>query len=542
MRVLSIVLAQVLIALPAVGFSEEIVLNGKVTDVTMYPEGALVVRNIPFQAEAGQHELIVTGLPVASFDVLPRVSLKGADLGLVVVRENYVPVRDAATDAALESARAQVEAIKADILAQRDKIKEAKLENEAVAARIGFLRQIGEGDKLANASLDLLRDLARMIGEETLAARQDGHKAELTARRLETALEDLQEDLNTAKKNLAALVPEDIEYAYLSVSVSSDAPIDGVLSISSLTWEALWHPTYDMRLTTGETPALMIERAAMIAQETGENWQGVNLTLSTLRPSEQLQPSEIYEYRRRIEKPAPPSPVLRRFTEAPMMEPVILVEESASMGLDYDGLSVSYRYSAPIDMASGADILRIVLGELKTTASLHASAVPLLDDTAFLMAEITNDMGEPILPSMQSGIFLNGRFVGEQQIDEVIPTGATVTLSFGPIEGLRLARKVVDRNEGDSGFVSRVNEVVELAEIGIENLTDRAWDVRLLDRVPYSEQEDLIISWRGKPAPSEANVDGRRGILRWDFTLEPSERKDITLSHRIEWPTGMELR
>jgi len=538
MRLLPVLLA----LLPTIGFSEDIILSGKVTDVTLYPQGATIERNISFQAEAGQHELIVTGLPVASFDAVPRVSLKGADLGLIVIRQDYVPARDDATNAALETARALVKSIEADILAQRDKIKATRLENEAVTARIKFLRQIGEGDKLANADLEMLRNLARMIGEETLAARQDGHKAELAARSLETVLDALKEDLETAQKNLAALVPEDIDYGYLSVSISSEVAIDGVLSISNMDWQAAWAPTYDMRLTTEETPALVIERAAMIRQETGENWQGVNLTLSTLRPTEQLQPSEIYERRRRIEQPAPPEPMLRSMEKtAMMMEPTVVIEEAASMAVDYDGLSVSYSYSAPIDMASGADVLRIVLGELKTSASVHAGAVPLSDDTAFLMAEITNDMGEPILPSEESGFFLNGLFIGEQPIFEMIPTGAKATLSFGPIEGLRLTRKIINRNEGDSGFVSRVNETLELAEIKVENLTDRAWDVRLLDRVPFSEQEDLVISWRAKPKPSKVDLDGRRGILRWDFTLAPKADQMITLSTEIEWPTGMEL-
>jgi uncharacterized protein (TIGR02231 family) len=331
---------------------------------------------------------------------------------------------------------------------------------------------------------------------------------------------------------VAALVPENLDYVYLAISVSSQEAMEGVVHISSLKWDAAWAPSYDMRLSTQAPATLVIDRAARVWQGTGENWQGVNLQLSTLRPTEQLKPSRVYTQRRRIKKPAPPAPApgVRSRVEAPVIEPMMIVEGAAPVTIELNGLSATYGYPSAIDIASGADTLRIVLGRLETSATLYAEAAAGYDETGFLMAEITNDMGEFILPSSESAFFLDGRFVGNQEIEELIALGAEATLAFGPIEGLRLSSRVVDRNEGDTGFVSRVNEIVKLAKIGIEKLTDRAWDVRLLDRVPYSEQEDLVITWRGKPAPSEVNVDGQRGILQWDFTLAAKERKDITLS------------
>ncbi|MDQ7070412.1 MAG: DUF4139 domain-containing protein [Rhodobacterales bacterium] len=536
--------AVLLAVLPTFTFAEEIVLAGKVTDVILYPQGATVTRNIPFQAAAGTHTLVITGIPADSSEENLRVTVSGATMGIVTERQNFVPPRDDATNAELEAARAVVTAIEGDIRKMRDEIKAIGLQNEAVAARITFLRQIGEGDKLANTDLEVLRDISRMIGAETLAAREDGHKAEIAARVLEDALALRQEDLETAQKQVAALVPEDHDFAYMAIEVSSDEAINGAVQISSFTRDAEWGPTYDMRLNTDAPATLVIDRAARVWQGTGENWQGVNLELSTLRPSGQLKPSYVYAQRRRIEKPAPPepSPMVRSMAESSILGPIVFTEEPSVMSMDFDGLSVTYGYPIAIDIASRADELRIDLGRLETGATLHARAIPRNDETGFLMAEFTNDMGELILPSGESAFFLDGRFVGNQEIDGVIATGAEATLSFGPIEGLRLTRKVVDRNEGDTGFVSRVNERVELAEIGVENLTGRAWDVRLLDRVPYSEQEDLVITWRSKPMPNAANVEGRRGILQWDFTLAPQERKDITLSHRIEWPSGMELR
>jgi Domain of unknown function (DUF4139) len=76
----------------------------------------------------------------------------------------------------------------------------------------------------------------------------------------------------------------------------------------------------------------------------------------------------------------------------------------------------------------------------------------------------------------------------------------------------------------------------------VENLTDETWPVRLLDQVPYSEQEDLEITYSATPAPTETDVDGQRGILAWEFDLPAGATKEITLDHVISWPEGKVLQ
>ena len=98
------------------------------------------------------------------------------------------------------------------------------------------------------------------------------------------------------------------------------------------------------------------------------------------------------------------------------------------------------------------------------------------------------------------------------------------------------------RAEGDTGFITTARQIDEVAVLEVENLTDRAWDVRLMDLVPYSEQTDLEISYVAEPAPSEVDVDGKRGILAWDFRIAAGETTSVTLSHTINWPEGQVLQ
>lgn len=540
MRALPMVLA----LFPTVVFAEDIALTSEVTAVTMYPRGATVTRVIPFNAAAGQHDLILTDLPQSTPLDSVRVAVDGAVLGSLTVRNNFVPPRNNEDDAALKVAEAEVERLEAALRDGLAGVERIKLESQAAEARVAFLGQLGEGEGVAEMDVSSLRELVGMIGDETLAAQQVALDARLRADQAKRDLKDLQEELEKARQALQALVPEDEARAMLAVAVSSDQEMQGTLTVTYNIWDAQWRPVYDVKLDR-DAGKLDIERGALVAQATGENWQDVALTLSTVRPSEQTAPGQIWPWQRWIEDPAQNRQKqlerVQSYSDDAVMgavaEPVMEAEQADAV---FDGLAVTYSYPSTVSVASRADNIRISLGELSTAAETVAQAVPLSDTNAFLMAEITNDMGELILPGTAM-FYLDGRFIGQQQL-ELIPAGAEAEMAFGPIDGLRLTRTVLDRNAGDRGIISKSNELSERVEIKVENLTGEAWPLRLLDRVPFSEQEDLEIEWRAQPAASEENVDGKRGIMAWEFQLEAGDTQLIKLDHALEWPEGKVLR
>jgi len=196
----------------------------------------------------------------------------------------------------------------------------------------------------------------------------------------------------------------------------------------------------------------------------------------------------------------------------------------------------------PVTIATGADMVRLKLDTMTTSADVTAKAVPNRDETAFLMAKVVNDSGEVLLPSTAVSLFVDDVFVGLSEDFPGIPTGGEADLPFGPIDGLRLERVVLNQNEGDRGILSRSNEQTTAVQIEITNLTNDTWPVRVIDRVPYSQQEDLQITWSAEPEPSDVNVDNQRGILGWDITVKPGESQVIQLDQMLSWPDGMILR
>ncbi|MEQ8902894.1 MAG: DUF4139 domain-containing protein [Roseovarius sp.] len=530
-----------LVAAPAI--ADDIALSSRVSAVTLFPQGATVVREVPFAAPAGQHDLILADLPRGTPLASVRVSVEGARMGGVTTRRDYVPPRDMSESSELLAARAEVERLEEALRAARARIDDIRLEAEAARARLAFLDRIGQGDGVATLEIDRLRDLSQMIGTETLAARQTALEATRRADAAERALSDQQEALDAARKALKALVPEEEARAMLAVAVSADSATEGRMLVTYTIPDAGWQPLYDMHLER-DSGALRIERGALVRQATGENWQDVALTLSTARPSEQTQPGQIWPWVPRIVDPEEIRPLARQKGADALMSmaaPAPEMENAVVADATLDGLSVSYSYPAPVDVTTGADHVRLMLGTLEAQAEIVAQAVPMVDQTAYLMAEFTNQTDEILLPTSEARFYLDGRYVGQRGLD-LIAAGDEADLSFGPIDGLRLSRTLRDRNEGDRGLIRKSNEMTEAVMIEVENLTDMAWPLRVLDRVPVSEQEDLEITWSATPAPAEENVDDMRGILAWEFDLPAGEAQSIRLETAMEWPEGKVLR
>lgn len=539
MRMLPAILA----LLPSVALAEDVALSSNVSAVTLYPGGASVTREASFSVPAGDHALILTDLPRSTPMGSVRVTVDGAAMGSVSARTEFVPPRSEETGAAIEQAEAEIERIEAELRDGRARAEDIRLVAEAARARVDFLQDLGRGDGVARLDTGALRDLVTLVGDETLAALETAHDAERRARDAERDLEELEEDLERARQALDALVPEAKDRAMLAVSITAVTPADGNLTLSYTIDDAGWEPAYDLRLDR-QAGRLAIERGALIRQQTGENWTDTRLTLSTVRPGEQAEPAEVWPVLRRIVDP-----------DAPRPEPVVRTERAAdAAGLSaavapapvqaearFAGLSVTYDYPQPVSVASGADTLRISLGTREVAADVVAEAVPLADETAFLVARFTNDGDELILPTGQARFYRDEQFIGQRAV-ELIAAGEEAELAFGAIDGLRLKRTVLGRSEGDRGVITRSTELSEQVRIEVENLTGQAWPVRVLDRVPYSEQEELQITWQADPGASETDVDGRRGVLAWEFDLPANAARTIALDHTLQWPEGMVLR
>ena len=154
-----------------------------------------------------------------------------------------------------------------------------------------------------------------------------------------------------AQRSLSALLPPTDRFAQLTLTVSVPAATNSDISVKYRVLGAAWRPVYDMCLTTGDDPKLVVERGALLVQQSGERWNDVNLSLSTVGLKERSEPSRILPHPMRISDPdlmvkrQLNSRVQSSYAETNMvLEAPAVIEEASGGVADLSGIAAQYNF------------------------------------------------------------------------------------------------------------------------------------------------------------------------------------------------------
>ena len=258
-------------------------LASRIESVTVYRRGARVVRVAEVAPGALPPQVRIGGLPLGLSDSSVRARVEAVEGGAVPVAFDLrvaldVPEPDAslppADDAELEAARLEVQRLERRA-AQIEK-ELARLERLAVVAR-----PKGEkGQRPPASPAAARRALVRFRVERERALREELRVARDELDKAERRREALQE-----RERRASRARQAREHELRKAVVVSLRGADGGSSRSRLVLEyqvpgACWAPVYTVKLDEGMSGAALAARA-VVAQNTGEDWTAVAMTLST---------------------------------------------------------------------------------------------------------------------------------------------------------------------------------------------------------------------------------------------------------------------
>ena len=530
-----------LITLPA--YAERFEARSLVTEATLYPAGAMITREATVSLPEGQHEIVFADIPMShSYEQVVQgmqIRVDGGALGPVAYGIAEISKAQLIRSEAEKTALARVEELEDEIDDRRAQIAQIGFEAEAAKDTLAYLARLSDGSDAEQSAAT-----ARMIREESLAARLAQQDAEHRAKAAKEAMEDLEADLAEATKALERLVPSDENRVSITLPVTMEQAGDVEISFTYMSNEAAWEPRYTARLNTDDT-SLSLTRSVVAMQDTGEPWTDVALTFATDDPTRRSFPSEVYPLIRRVYEPRPVEPLMRTMASdameggyaEPVMEAPVMVEK---MNTTLSGLSQTYSYPTPATLYSGEDAVEFALATVDLSPEIFVRAVPLHEEVGYLMASFANETGEMLVPGSVQ-LIRDGVSLGEARLDTMVD-GAEAELAFGPVDGITVERVLLTRNEGDRGVISKSNETETEWRIEVANLTARSWPIKVLDRVSVSEQDELKVDWSASPAPDVEGVDDKRGVLAWHFDLEAGESQEISLSENLRWPEGKVLQ
>lgn len=565
---------------------------GTISNVIIYRGQALITRTIELDLSGGGSEVIVKKLPdkIVSESLYAQAS-EGATIASVRYRERAVK----------EDTREEVKQLDAEIEQVQTELRHTESDRALISGYIHTLLKL-QDFTVAAESRDLNRGILQFEPLEKLvgyieAKRGEHHKEAL---RLDDTIIDLKKQmelLQRKRKKLQAGRSRTEREAVLFVNNPSKKKV--TIELSYLVNQASWLPQHNLRANPEEGKVL-VEYNALIHQASGEDWNSVAMSLSTAKPTMVAAPPALEPMQVRLGSGAP-TRRLWRGKDAEEADKVIVSQKRQYLDLSEEyrriqssrqqmaqkgkkagralnviatdnqfielqadkkalqtirkeakkfarteGVSVTYNLGEGFTMPSRSDQQLITIAAFHSEGDFIMIATPLLTDYVYLQADIVNN-SDIILLSGPVNMYRNGEFVGKGQLG-MVTIGEKFTAGFGVDSQIQIAREFKDKKI-DTLWGNRVEKYDY--RIAIDNYKNTKVKLRLLERIPYTEDEDLEIGGFKTNIPLSADTEYLRtgkekSFLRWDLELKPNttERKAtiVTYSYTMKYDNDMHIQ
>lgn len=535
-------------------FADDFKFASEVDAVTVFPRGAEVQRVATGNLEAGSHTVLVENLPAHISPDSVRVeglSDAGVSIGSVDVKQVYLS-RNINSEERLRLER-QVEVLNDEVRRLNQVISDTNLQRNMLQNLISNAGKPNKGETGNSLTALEVADLLDGAATRLDAYAQKTIDAQASQR-------DIQRQIQDLNKKIAQLVPVEEVRSVVAINVNSNAPGAAEFKVKYSIANAGWQAIYDAKLTLGDNAdnqTMEVVRRANVQQATSESWDNVALTLSTARPSSRTYAPELSPYEiNQIEEMESRARKLQSLQysadesdrigagatlEAMAPEPAVREEmQNEAVIMDVGGFQATYEIPGRVSVSNTGETKSVVMGDDEFEVALSAYAVPRLDPAAYLIANFKLEGEATYLP----GPVLLSRddaYIGRGYMPMLAP-GDEHDLSFGQDDFVIVERIETDKKEGETGLISASKTDQRNATTTIKNLHDFPMRVKIVDRLPVSNHEDIKVRMlAGSTTPSKTQDDEKRGIVHWEFDLAGGAEHKIDFGYTVSWPKAMEI-
>ncbi|MBT9494867.1 MAG: DUF4139 domain-containing protein [Paucibacter sp.] len=493
--------------------------GSQISRVLVYPGGATVERVAKVAAGA---QVLKLSCLTTRFD-LDSLQLDG-DAGMQI---GDVSVQTLARERAPECAASPLDA---RIRELEDAQAGLKAEIDAQELVLGFLKNLGSGPQTANAAIAGTAESLRRSG---LDAMQRQHQ-------LLRKKQVLEQDLTPLLAERDRLIKANPQVRQISVRLA--APQAGELRLSYRLNQAGWTPIYRAHLDTAKGQ-LRLERQAQVAQNSGEDWSGVKLHLSTVQPRQNtgispprpwtldiLPPVQAQQEVQLLQAPR----AMAAAAPAPRAYDASAENDSARFDLSVFQGEFAAEFAVPglAHVASDGQRVAYSLGSELVDAKVLRRVQPQQEAQAYLMAELARPAGS--WPNGGLQLFRDGDFVGNSQLN--LGSEARLELFFGRDEMLRVKVEPEQRGGANAGFIGGRAEQRLVRAFVLENLHKTAVQLQVLEAAPVARHEDIRVQTVFSLKPSDESWKQQPGVVAWQLPLAAGQSQRITAEYLISYP------
>lgn len=498
--------------------------SSKVYAVTLYPNKARETRvgklNI---SQTGEQDIIFTEISRYLDGQSVQVSIPGVNILSVTTRTNYLGKK---TD------QAQLKMWKDSLQDIQDK-RAWQLEKIAVAQ--GELKLYEQNLSVAGDHTEhftkAVNDLANLYSANTLKIREKLLQLKKEDKKLEETIQRLQNQINNAG-------PQNQPIKEIVVKVDAQKPGLWDYQLQYLVSNASWQPMYDIHTAQIHQP-LQVKMKAKIVQQTGYDWNGVHLTLSTAQPqSQQKMPvwkTDFVDYiqfremdiKYDMEIAAAPAMKMNKSVSAAVVQNDFIEVEVAETAT-----AQNYQITKTQNIPSTTDAHFVEMTHVEVPALFQYESYPKHDAAVFLMAKIPQWENYNFL-NAPANVFFEGTYVGQIPLSAKVVSD-TLDISLGRDELVFVERKELN-NVTSKKVIGSTKREDKTFEITVKNNKKSPVEVVVYDQIPVSRQKDIEVTLNNS---DKAEYNPETGKLTWKISLKAGESRKIKFDYTIKYPSN----
>ena len=524
------------LVLANLSFSQEaIIQKAELKNVTVFTNAAELNHTANIRIPAGSSEIVFTHV-ANNIDENSIQIGTSANVTILSVRPalNYID-----TDVKTEAYR-KVETEYKNALTALKKLQNEKATEESMLKLLEQNQKIS-GDNSSTTVAELAK-MAAFYKPKYLEVKNN-----ITA--LEEQITDQQDVVDKAKVQFDEVKGQTSgSGGQLIVQVMNNQTGNQPFSISYLTRRANWNASYELRAENTASP-LQIVYKANVTQQTGVDWQQVNLRLSTSNPSQggvapTLSPWHLY-YQQEVAQTfqGRTAGVMLQARQAKLAGSVakeVDVAEAPRALDDYvqqaeNQLNTTFDIDIPYTIASNGKQHAVNLKEYTHPASYQYYVAPRINQEVFLLAELTDYEKLNLVPG-QANVMFENMLVGKTYIN---PSEATDTLklSLGRDKMISVKREKIN-DLSSSRLIGNSRTQTTIYEITIKNNKKLAVSLTLQEQYPLSTDKSMDITLE---EASGAEVDKATGIVTWKLNIPAGATQKVKFGYSVKHPRDKEV-
>ncbi|MCP4425588.1 MAG: mucoidy inhibitor MuiA family protein [Chloroflexi bacterium] len=526
----------------------EITVEAAISKVTVYPDRARVTHRGECDVAPGIHKLLFEELPLALMPDSVRAVGSGTArarlLGVDVSRRYYEETpaeRVGQLEREIEQVNDEMRVLEDD---KAGWLAHGKYLDGLRQATVEFAKGLSRG----RTSIEDQAQLTQFLREQDEILRTAVRDIESQRRELKRRLDKLNREL----KELGSAQPRKRYQARIEIEVIEEGSFQPELTY--LARNAGWQPLYDARLVeNGDERAVEVSYIAQVTQNTGQDWQGVDLVVSTARPAlnqrlPELKPWYVDVYApprpqprqkpKAVRMAAAPAPAaaMDAFTAVPESTAPVAEAKVAVAAVQDSGTAVSFAVSGKIDIPSDGSPHKTTLNQFSLDPKLDYLAAPKHTHAVYRRATIVNNSPSPLMPGV-ANLFVGDEFIGRTRL-EYSPAGDEIELLLGVEERITIERELVKRDVDRRRL--RDNRQLRYGyEIKVENLLKTAVQLEIHDHIPVSRHEQIKVKLeQTRPDPVEKSD---LNLLEWHLRLAAGAEQTIGYEYSVEHPRSLRV-